>query len=84
MPAAGRATEHDFDTFVSVTCLFQGVPQGVVIVFLVRVEVISEGGIEERRVLRDDGDAASQLVEAQLADVNAVNSDGSFRFSKAE
>ncbi len=50
-----------------------------------RIQVFANRTAEQDRILRDNGEAASQIFEADLADVDTVNDDGPFvELHKAE
>ena len=51
----------------------------VVVVLVAGVEVHPEGAGEQHRVLRDDGDARSQVVQPQGRDVQPVDHDAALR-----
>ena len=51
----------------------------VVAVLVAGVEVHPEGAGEQHRVLRDDGDARSQVVQPQGRDVQPINHDAALR-----
>ena len=54
-------------------------PELVVRVLVERVEVHSERSGKQDRVLRDDGQVVSELVESKLGDVDAVDLEESKR-----
>lgn len=65
--------------------LAQGGPQRQVGVLVEGVEVGAHRALEQRRVLRDDGEARAQVAEANGGYVDAVNGDGAARdFYEAE